>query len=68
MWQKIPRAALAGLPASVRIARPAARREFAPGGSEWRLSPSGPPAQTVAIGFNKANANYVPYTNPEITS
>ncbi|HEV7911337.1 MAG TPA: hypothetical protein VGP28_09690 [Methylocella sp.] len=49
-------------------ARPAARREFAPGGSEWRLSPSGPPAQTVAIGFNKANANYVPYTNPEITS
>jgi len=33
-----------------------------------RLSPSGPPAQPVAIGFKKANANHVPYTNPEITS
>jgi hypothetical protein len=44
------------------------RLAFAPGASEWRLSPSGPLAQPVAIGFKKANANHVPYTNPEITS
>jgi hypothetical protein len=59
---------LAGLPASAHVARPAARREFAPGTGEWRLSPSGPPAQPAAIGIKKANANHVPYTNPEITS
>jgi hypothetical protein len=68
MCRRIPRMDLAGLPASVRIARAAARREFASGSSEWRLSPSGPPAQPVAIGFKKANANHVPNTNPEITS
>jgi hypothetical protein len=68
MCWHIPRMDPAGLPASVSIARPAARREFAPGSSEWRLSPSGPPAQPVAIGFKKANANHVPYTNPEITT
>jgi hypothetical protein len=44
------------------------RLAFAPGTSEWRLSPSGPLAQPVAIGFKKANANHLPNTNPEITS
>jgi hypothetical protein len=68
MCRRIRRTDPAGLSASVRIARAAARREFAPGSREWRLSPSGPPAQPVAIGFKKANANHVPYTNPEITS
>jgi len=58
----------AGLPASVYIMRPAGRREFAPGTGEWRLSSSGPLAQPAAIGFKKANANHVPYSNPEITS
>jgi hypothetical protein len=50
------------------IARPAARREFAPGSGEWRLSPSGPLVQPAAIGFKKASANHVPNTNLEITS
>jgi len=68
MCQKIRCMDLAGLPASVSIARPATRREIAPGTSEWRLSPSGPLAQPIAISFKKANANHVPYTNPEITS
>jgi hypothetical protein len=68
MCQHIPRMDLAGLPASVSITRLAAQREFAPGTGEWRLSPSGPLAQPVAIGFTKANANHVPNTNPEITS
>jgi hypothetical protein len=59
---------LAGLPARAYVARPAARRESAPGTGERRLSPSRPLAQPAAIGFKKANANHVPYTNPEITS
>jgi hypothetical protein len=67
MCRRIRRTDPAGLSASVRIARAAARREFAPAAAN-RLSPSGPPAQPVAIGFKKANANHVPYTNPEITS
>jgi hypothetical protein len=50
MCQRIQRTGVAGLPESVSIARPAARREFAP------------------IGFEKAKANHVPYTNPEIAS
>jgi hypothetical protein len=51
---------LGGLPASLHIARLAARRAFAPGTREWRLSPSGPIAQPDAIGFKKAMANHVP--------
>jgi hypothetical protein len=68
MCQRIPRTDLAGLPASVYITTLAARREFAPGTSEWRLPPSGPLPQPAAICFKKANANHVPNTNPEITS
>ncbi len=51
MCQKIQRMDLAGLPASAYVARPAARRESAPGTGERRLSPSGPLAQPAAIGF-----------------
>jgi hypothetical protein len=68
MCDRIPRMDLARLPASVCIARPAARREFAPGTGEWRLSPSGPLAQPAAKGFKNDNANHVRYTDPEITS
>jgi hypothetical protein len=68
MCQKIPRMDLAGLAASLYTTGLAARREFAPGTGEWRLSPSGPLAQPVAVGFKKANANHVPNSNPEITS
>jgi hypothetical protein len=68
MFQKLPRMDLAGLPASAYITRLAARRMRPPGTGDWRLSPSGPLAQPIAIGFKKANANHVPYTNPEFIS